>query len=223
MRFALSFHSSLCCLKESDVCMTTLYSKSTKGIPLAFASVSVCVCAAQNVCVSGKWSRWMAAEGLGCPVSGGSWRAKPGRGHPQGPCPLVASSRLSSTLALSSSSDLSSAGIGTAALPHDNGALLIIGDGVLAQVMTAKMHLSPSWDEQFGQSGMQPRRHGDNWSHCRSVYAIQRPRRWAVLLLAQIITASKPRAMGIFEITTDKYICINTGSSSRSYRKTDGS
>ncbi len=46
------------------------------------------------------------------------------------PAPSSPTPGLRSTLALSSSSDLSSACIGTAALPHDNGALLIIRGSV---------------------------------------------------------------------------------------------
>lgn len=58
---------------------------------------------------------------------------------------------------LSSSSDLRSARMGTAALQHDNGALLIIQDSVLAQVMMAKMYLPPSSlpSHETGTSGIQ--------------------------------------------------------------------
>lgn len=59
------------------------------------------------------------------------------------PAPSSPPPGLCSILVLSSSSDLSSARIGTATRPHDKGALLIIGDSVLSQVMMAKMHSGP--------------------------------------------------------------------------------
>ncbi|CAJ1080073.1 Hypothetical predicted protein, partial [Xyrichtys novacula] len=67
-------------------------------------------------------------------VSGARPRSPSGTLPPSSPT-------LRSTLAPSSSSDPGSARIGTAALLHDNGALLIIGDSVHAQVMTATMYL----------------------------------------------------------------------------------
>lgn len=59
------------------------------------------------------------------------------------PAPSSPTPGLRSTPAPSSSSDLRSACIGTAARPHDKGALLIMRDSVLAQVMTAKMYSAP--------------------------------------------------------------------------------
>ncbi|KAK2884558.1 hypothetical protein Q8A73_021032 [Channa argus] len=66
------------------------------------------------------------------------------------PAPSSATAGFLSSLSLpSSSSDLCSAYMGTAALQLHNGALLIIGNSVLAQVMTAKMYLPKSRDGQL--------------------------------------------------------------------------
>ncbi|KAK5851124.1 hypothetical protein PBY51_001943 [Eleginops maclovinus] len=92
-------------------------------------------------------------------VSGVPFQAAAGERSPaevtlRDPAPSSLTPRLPSTLGLSSSSDLSSACIGTAVLQHDNGALLIIRDSGHAQVMTAKMYSPQSGDEQFRHSGM---------------------------------------------------------------------
>lgn len=85
----LNFNFNWSFLKDRNVCMT-IVQWDWKEILLVFASVSMHPC---SMCVSGKWSRWMAAEGLGCPLSSSSWWAKPGRGHPRGPCRLITYSR----------------------------------------------------------------------------------------------------------------------------------
>lgn len=81
-------------------------------------------------------------------VSGDWPRSPSGNPAPSSPPP-----GLCSILVLSSSSDLSSA------RPHDKGALLIIGDSVLSQVMMAKMHAGPRRHEA-SSSGTRARRLG---------------------------------------------------------------
>lgn len=134
---ALTFFCNLNSLKERNVCMTIPYSRSKKRycwhLHLYPCTCAACVC---QVSDPGGWQQ----RGLGVPFQAAAGERSPAEVTLRDPAP----SSPPPTVALSSSSDISSTYMGTAALQHDNGALLIIRNSVHAQVMTAKMYLPQS-------------------------------------------------------------------------------
>lgn len=140
----------------STVCTTTMYSQSKEK-----DTVGICVCMCMSVCVQqsvyqvsdpGGWQQ----RGSGVLFQAAAGERSPAEVTLRDPAPS------SPPPSPSSSSDLGLARIGTAARPHDNGALLIIGgDGVLAQVMRAKMYSPPvvrGAVQALGHAGLSRRR-----------------------------------------------------------------
>lgn len=179
----LTFNCNLSFLKERNVWL--LYSGSEKrycwNLHLHLCTYAACLC---QVSDPGGWLR----RDLGVSFHAAAGERSLAEVSARGPCPLVTYSRapLHARLVIVIWYQFPIQYMGTAAPQHDNGALLIITNSDPAQVMMAKMYLPQSWDEQFRHSAMKPQRHGDNWSHCSGVYAIQRSCRWVVLLLARI-------------------------------------